>query len=71
MASKPDTTKNAPRPFLYYDEENGQKTFGWLTPKQAAIRSAEKRAPLREEKTTEGDYVRKKTHWKRRTKSKS
>ncbi len=66
MASNSDTPQATGRPFLYYDEKNGQKTFGWLTPKAAAIRSAEIRTHLRKKEATKGDYARLKEDWKKR-----
>lgn len=57
MASKSDTKETAGRPFLYYHEENGQKAFGWLTAKGAALRSAASRARVCEEKTEKRDYA--------------
>lgn len=66
MAPKPKTKTAAAPTFLYYDYKEGQKTFGWLTPKQAQIRSAAKRASVRKTETAKRDYACPSEGWKKR-----
>lgn len=58
MASDNDTPTPTAAPFLYYDRSKAQASFGWLTPQQAQIRSAQKRARMREKKAAKRDYAR-------------
>ena len=66
MAPKSDTKAATAPTFLFYEYEKDQKTFGWLNPRQAQIRSAAKRARMREEKAAKRDYARPQESWPQR-----